>query len=60
MHSPMEEQNLLNAQLDAFKQQNPRIVEAMRVLHVDMDRYLRALAQLNPPTSISTNTASGG
>jgi len=60
MHPVMEEQKLLNEQIEVFKQQNPQIVKAMHVLHVDMDRYLRTLAQLNPPVTTSTNTASGG
>ena len=60
MQPPMEEMETINEQLEAFKQQNPQIVEAMRVLHIDLDRYLRTLAQLNPTSTTTTNTASGG
>ena len=49
MQTPMEEQKELNEQLDSFKKQNPEIVEAMRVLHMDLDRYLRTLSQLTSP-----------
>ena len=60
MQPPMEEMKTINEQLEAFKQQNPQIVEAMRVLHIDLDRYLRTLAQLNPTSTTTTNTAFGG
>lgn len=60
MQSPMDEQKTLTDQLEAFKQQNPQIVEAMRVLHMDLDRYFRTLSQMSPPSTISSNTAFGG
>ena len=59
MQSPMEEQKSLNEQLEEFKRQNPQIVEAMRVLHMDLDQYLRAMSQMAPSSSSSTNTAFG-
>lgn len=58
--TPMEEQKILNEQLEAFKKQNPQIVEAMRVLHMDLDQYFRTLSQMAHPSSTSSNKAFGG
>jgi len=60
MKSPMEEQTILNRHLEDFKKENPRLVEAMQILNIDMEQYFQILNQMNHPSSSSTNTTSGG
>ena len=55
MHTPMDEQKQLNEQIESFKKQNPQIVEAMRVLHMDMDKYFQTLSLLNQSSATSSN-----
>jgi hypothetical protein len=56
----MDEQKTLNEQLEAFKQQNPKVMEAIRVLNIDVDQYLRTLAQMTPSATTATNKTCGG
>ena len=60
MHSPMDEQQTLNEQIEAFKQQNPKVMEAIRVLNNDVDQYFRTLAQMTPAATTATNKTCGG
>lgn len=60
MSTPMDEQKALNEQLEEFKKQNPRVMEAIRVLNIDVDQYLRTLAQMTPSATTATNKTCGG
>ena len=43
-------------QLKAFKDQNPEIMEAINVLNINVDQYLRAVASLTPRSSTSSTS----
>lgn len=55
----MENQAILNQRLEEFEKQNPHIVEAMQVLNITMDQYLRTLSQLTPNAKVASDTYSG-
>lgn len=51
-------ENIIWARLKEVEDQNPTLVEAMRVLNITREEYLRILAAITePPSSVSNTSA---
>lgn len=53
-----EWERLVWARIKELEEQNPALVEAMRVLNITREQYLRILAAITePPSSVSNTSA---